>query len=125
MRLPLSISFMIIGLVAFSASLEATVIYTNDDVPGSNTVSQFSVAADGSLKLVSSVATGGSGMGGGAYAVNRIITSGSHLFVSNGGNGSVSAFSIDSTTGNLTAAGSPYATGAGYGDISLAATPDG
>lgn len=125
MRLPLGISFMIMGLVAFSASLEATVIYTNDDVPGSNTVWQFSVAADGSLKVVSSVATGGSGMGGGAYAVNRIIASGSRLFVSNGGNGSVSAFAIDSTTGNLTAAGSPYATGAGFGDISLAATPDG
>jgi len=128
MRTPLS--YLIINLLLiFSTSLAAQqpgFVYTDDDVIGANTISTFAVAADGSLSLVGApVATGGGGAGGGGYAANRITIFKNFLFVANGGTGSISAFSIDPATGLLTAAGSPLATGAGWGDISLAVSSDG
>src|SRR5437588_8196828 len=129
MKAPLSIASMVAGLVVGSAGLMAQqprFVYTNDDVIGANTVSIFSVAADGSLSPVGSpVPTGDGGTGGGSYAANRITISGNLLFAANGGSGSVSAFSIDATSGFLTSAGAPLATGAAWGDMSLAASPKG
>ena len=123
MKAPLSI--LTLTILAASAGLEAqSFVYTNDDVSGTNTVSVFSFTG-GALSLVGSVPTGGSGAGGGFYAVNRITTVGNFLYASNGGDGTISAFSIVPSSGALTPVGSPFATGAGFGDMSLAGSPNG
>ena len=105
-------------------------VYTNNDrIP--NTVSAFSVAATGSLSPVpgSPFLTGGNGAGGGFFSANRITAAvvKDFLYAGNAGSNTVSAFSINPTTGVLTTiSGSPFATG-GVGDgvgISLTATPD-
>jgi|SRR5579872_5432872 len=127
MNSPLGILANIAGLATFSVCLTAQsgFVYTNDDVIGTNTVSIFSSNAGALTQVGSPVSTGGSGTGGGGYAVNRVVTSRTHLFASNGGSGSVSAFSIDPNSGALTAAGSAVSTGAGWGDVSLDASPNG
>jgi 6-phosphogluconolactonase (cycloisomerase 2 family) len=108
----------------------ATFVYTNND-RAPNSVSAFSVAANGSLSPVPSspFLTGGNGAGGGFFAANRITASvvKDFLYAANTGSNTVSAFSINPATGVLTPiSGSPFATGgvgAGVG-ISLTATPD-
>ena len=105
-------------------------VYTNNNTTGGNTVSAFSVDANGALTQIagSPFATGGDGGGGGFFAANRISTCvvGTFLFVSNDGSNNISAFSIDPMTGSLTPVpGSPFATGAFAGEgISLGVTPD-
>jgi 6-phosphogluconolactonase (cycloisomerase 2 family) len=109
---------------------QGTFVYTNND-RAPNSVSAFSVGANGALSMVpgSPFATGGNGMGGGFFAANRITTGivKDFLYVANGGSNNVSGFSINPATGVLTpVAGSPFATGGsadGFG-ISLATTPD-
>ena len=114
---------------------QGTFVYTNNDdqaPPNSNSVSALSVGADGALSPIvgSPFATGGTGLGGGIFAANRITTAivKDFLYVANGGSNNVSAFSINPATGVLTpVAGSPFATGGstdGWG-FSLATTPDG
>lgn len=108
----------------------ATFVYTNND-RAPNSVSAFSVTANGSLSPVpgSPFLTGGNGAGGGFFVANRITTSvvKDFLYAANVGSNTVSAFSINPATGVLTTiSGSPFATG-GVGDgvgISLTATPD-
>jgi 6-phosphogluconolactonase (cycloisomerase 2 family) len=131
--------FLLVALCAASwqaqfriarAQGDATFVYTNNDRTP-NSVSAFSVAANGSLSAVpgSPFLTGGSGAGGGFFAATRITTAvvKNVLYAANAGSNTVSAFSINPTTGVLTAiGGSPFATG-GVGDgvgISLTATPD-
>src|SRR5262249_43081662 len=75
-----------------------TFVYTNNDrIP--NTVSAFSVAANGSLTPVtgSPFLTGGTGIGGGLFASNRITTAivKNFLYAANGGSNNVSAFLIN------------------------------
>jgi 6-phosphogluconolactonase (cycloisomerase 2 family) len=133
MKSPLSTLFKISALIALASGLAAQskFVYTDDDVSSTNTVSGFSVDANGALTPVSGspFTTGGSGTGGGAFAVNRItIAGGKFLYASNGGTHDIGAFSIDPNTGILTAVtGSPFSAGAtaGFGDISLAASPGG
>jgi 6-phosphogluconolactonase (cycloisomerase 2 family) len=131
MRLPLSTLSIVTGL-ALSAGLEAQprIVYANNDAYTSNSVSGFSADANGVLTEISGspFATGGGGTGGGGYSVNRIAVSGTFLFAADGGTHDVSAFSIDPNTGFLTPVpNSPFSAGstAGWGDISLAASPDG
>jgi 6-phosphogluconolactonase len=119
-------------LLAFvPASLSALdVVYTNNDLASGNTVSAYAVDTNGLLGLIASYNTGGTGAGGGLYASNRIIVVKNFLYASNAGSNNVSAFTIDTITGALTAvAGSPFATGGSnyspYTGISLAGTPDG
>jgi 6-phosphogluconolactonase (cycloisomerase 2 family) len=108
----------------------ATFVYTNNDRTP-NSVSAFSVDANGSLSPVpgSPFLTSGNGVGGGFFAANRITASvvKDFLYAANAGSNTVSAFSINPATGVLTTiAGSPFVTG-GVGDgvgISLTATPD-
>jgi|GEM_PF-1145633 len=112
-------------------------IYTNNDLNTANSVSGFSVDTNGSLSPVpgSPFATGGNGIYGYSYAhslysPNRIIVVNNFLYASNAASNNVSAFTIGTGTGTLTAvAGSPFATNAvdnpQYSGISLAATPDG
>jgi hypothetical protein len=105
-----------------------TFVYTNDNEAGPNTVTGFSVGANGALSTItgSPFLTGGTG-GGNSFASNRITVCmvGAFLFVANDGSNDVSVFSINPSTGFLTLVGSPFATGglSGFG-ISLGATPD-
>ncbi|HXH50576.1 MAG TPA: beta-propeller fold lactonase family protein [Terriglobia bacterium] len=120
-------------LVVFSTVLNAQdFVYTNNDLAGANSVSAFSVAANGTLSPIagSPFLTSGAGTGGGLYSANRIIVVNDFLYASNSASNTVSAFSIDPGSGYLTlVSGSPFSTGA-FNDasrsgISLAATPDG
>jgi len=93
----------------------------NDDDSGgdNNIVTAFSVSATGQLVLINTYPTGGLGTGG-FNAVHSITTakaaSNYCLFVSNGGSSNVSAFTIKTSDGTLTAvSGSPFNTG-GAGD---------
>ncbi|MGE5323802.1 MAG: lactonase family protein [Actinomycetota bacterium] len=107
-------------------------VFTNNDQV-TNTISAFSVGADGTLTQVagSPFATGGAGSGGGLFASNRIgaTVAGDLLFAANTETDNISVFKIDPSTGVLTAVpGSPFATGNVGGNaagISVSATPDG
>jgi len=129
----LSLSMKVTALLALVSGLEAQsrFVYANNDVLPNNTVSGFSADSNGVLTEIagSPFATGGSGTGGGALGAARItVAGGKFLYASNGGSHNISAFSINATTGLLTpVAGSPFSDGAsaGFGDISLAASPDG
>jgi 6-phosphogluconolactonase (cycloisomerase 2 family) len=126
-------SFLIFVVAIAPGSLwaQGNFVYTNDNpsgAPGSNTVSALSVGTDGTLTPIagSPFPTGGTGDGGGFYATNRAVVNGKLLFVSNAVSGDVSVFTIDPTSGALTAApGSPFKTGAAAGASALAPTPDG
>jgi len=105
-------------------------VYINNNRLGSNTVSAFSVDTNGLLTPIagSPFATGGSGVGSGFFAANRLTTCvvGNLLFVANEQSNNISVFSINPATGALSLVpGSPFATGgiAGSG-ISLGVTPD-
>ena len=124
---------LFLGVVLCASYLMAqdpTFVYTNND-RATNSVSAFSVAANGALAAVPSspFLTGGTGVGEGFFALNHITTAivKDFLYAGNSGSNNVSAFSVNPTTGVLTAvAGSPFATGGsadGVG-ISLATTPD-
>jgi 6-phosphogluconolactonase (cycloisomerase 2 family) len=118
---------------------QGTFVYTNNDIPksigpksiGPNSVSALSADANGSLTPIpgSPFLTGGSGIGGGFFAANRItsVVVKHFLYAGNSGSDSLSAFAIDPSSGILTPVpGSPFATGGAAGGlgISLAATPD-
>jgi 6-phosphogluconolactonase len=115
------------------AQLTGTFVYTNNNPSGPNSISAFLVGANGALTQVSGspFPTRGTGSGASLYASNRITATivGNFLFASNPGSDSISAFSINLTTGALTAVpGSPFVTGSGAADtsgISLAAAPNG
>lgn len=107
-------------------------VYVNnnlEDLP--NTVSAFSVDANGALSPIagSPFATGGLGNGGGFFAANRITiaTERKFLFAANEQTtASISVFSIDPANGTLTLVpGSPFLiSGAPGSGISLGVTPD-
>jgi len=124
---------LFLGVVLCAACLMAqdpTFVYTNND-RSPNSVSAFSVASNGALTSVtgSPFLAGGTGIGVGFFASNRITTAivRNFLYAANSGSNDVSAFSINPATGDLTTVpGSPFATGGsadGQG-ISLATTPD-
>ncbi|MDD5543984.1 MAG: beta-propeller fold lactonase family protein [Acidobacteriia bacterium] len=121
------------GMVFLTTILSAQTnfIYVNNDIAGPNSVSAFSVQSNGSLLPLpgSPFATGGTGQGIGFFATNLIVISstGNFLFASNGGNHTVSAFAVNSGTGQLTTVpGSPFVAGVGSGlGLSLAVSPNG
>src|SRR5262249_54199399 len=99
------------------------------DPTGPNSVSAFSVGADGALSPVpgSPFATGGNGRGFAAFfASKRNVVVGNFLYAANNVINDLSAFSINPATGVLTAVpGSPFATGGdARSGMSLTATPD-
>ena len=113
-----------------SAWAHPTFVYTNNN--GSvNTVSAFSVGANGVLTPVpgSPFPTGGTGGPSPTGSTQIITTLAKHfVYVTNAGSSSqsstISAFSIDPSTGKLTLVpGSPFPSGAG-GIGGLAITPD-
>ncbi|HEU4414201.1 MAG TPA: MBG domain-containing protein [Candidatus Angelobacter sp.] len=121
------------GTLTINAAPTANFVFVNNQAATGNSISGYSVAADGTLTGLagSPVATGGLGANAACSSVNRMsLSAGSNLlFVSNGGDQTISAFQIDPTSGALTAAaGSPFASGLSLdacSGISLSATPDG
>lgn len=106
-------------------------VYINNNLPGPNTVSAFSVDANGALSPIagSPFATGGLGVGGGFFAATRMTigTATKFLFAANEQTNNISVFSIDPATGALTQVpGSPFPTGGASASagISLGVTPD-
>jgi 6-phosphogluconolactonase len=125
-------------LILLPAGLAAqNYVYTNNDLYNGNSISAFSADTNGALSEIdgSPFATGGDGIQGfpyssPLYSANRIIVVNNFLYASNAASNNVSAFTIDTGTGVLTAvAGSPFSTNAfddsTHSGISLAATPDG
>jgi 6-phosphogluconolactonase (cycloisomerase 2 family) len=105
--------------------------YVNNQSGVSNNITAFSVDAGGVATLVGTVPTGGTGATVACAGIDRITANlaSNLLFVSNGGDQSISVFRITPATGVLAAiAGSPFASGLtldSCAGISLAATPDG
>ena len=120
-------------VVLFPAAVAAqNFVYTNNDQAAANSISVFSADTNGVLSEIagSPFPTGGAGRGFGLYSPNRIIVVNNLLYASNAASNSVSAFTINTGTGVLTAvAGSPFPTSVvddiGHSGISLAVTPDG
>ncbi len=125
------LSPVLVFLFATALHAQTNFVYTNDDVAGPNTVSGFAVQGNGALMAVtgSPFLTGGTGAGGGFFAVNRAATcSGQKLiYVSNAGSNDVSGFSVNPSTGSLDLVpGSPFPTGGvSRSGIALACAPDG
>jgi 6-phosphogluconolactonase (cycloisomerase 2 family) len=120
------------GTLTVNAAPTANFVFVNNQTATANNINGFSVAVDGTLTALagSPVPTGGLGANAACSSVNRLALSAGNnlLFVSNGGDQTISAFSIDPTSGALTAAGTPVASGLtldACNGISLAATPDG
>jgi 6-phosphogluconolactonase (cycloisomerase 2 family) len=117
-------------VILFMIDLHAqSFVYTNNSLPGPNSVTAFSVAANGALTNIGTFATGGAGGGLRFFASNRARTCmvGNRLYVANDGSNSVSGFDINTFTGALSLVpGSPFPTNgiAGPG-ISLDCLPDG
>ena len=120
-------------VILFMIDLHAqSFVYTNNNAGFINSVTAFSVAANGALTNIGTFSTGGSGAGGGLFAANRArtCTVGNRLYVTNESlsSNSVSGFDINPVTGSLSLVpGSPFATGgtATGSGISLDCTPNG
>ena len=125
-------------LVAASAFAQHRFVYTNDNASpyttgAPNTVSAFRANSDGSLTLLagSPFVTGGNGSNGGSISANDIAivprtSSLSLLYAVNQGDGTISAFTINPGTGNLThLAGSPFLIDGLSGDFSIAPSSNG
>ena len=122
-------------IACFTLNLHAqrNFVYTNDNVPGKNTVSAFTVNVDGSLSLIegSPFATGGSG--GGSDIDPESITTATEgqknfLYAANNSDSTITGFFINRNTGGLEVVeGSPFPAGTANSrnTFSLAASPDG
>ncbi len=79
-------------------------VFTISNDTGGNQVLVYEQAANGSLTLVDTVATGGMGSGGGLGSQGAVTLSddGAWLFVVNAGSDSLSVFSVDGTDITLT-----------------------
>jgi len=93
-------------------------LYTNDNTfYGNNTATAVRVETNGTLTVIKSYSTGGPGAGSGAYyalvgIASAQLKSAQCLFVSNGGNSTIAAFTIDLASGKLTkVSGSPFSYG--------------
>ena len=74
--LPRSMAALVLILAAsgFAAAAgQPHYLVTNDDAPFTNSVSFYTVGANGLLTLSDQVLTGGSGIGGGYFAANRVV----------------------------------------------------
>ena len=104
-------------------------IVTNDNASGStNSATVLKVSNTGQVKVLQTYPTGGPAAGGAFFALTGVATAhvgtNTCVFVSNGGNSTIAAFTLSTTTGVLTAvAGSPFSygvTGAQTSGIGLA-----
>ena len=90
-------------------------VYVNNQSGVSNSIASFSVDAGGALTSLGTVSTGGTGATVACAGIDRITVNRASnlLFVSNGGNQTISVFRIAPATGGLAAiVGSPFASGA-------------
>ncbi|HET9837172.1 MAG TPA: MBG domain-containing protein [Candidatus Angelobacter sp.] len=121
------------GTLTVNAAPTSNFLFVNNQAAAGNSIAGYSVAVDGTLTALASspTLTGGLGANAACSSVNRMALSAGNnlLFVSNGGDLTISAFLIDPASGALTAvAGSPFASGLtldACSGISLNATPDG
>jgi 6-phosphogluconolactonase len=93
-------------------------IVTNDNAFGSiNSATVLKVSTTGQMKVLQTYPTGGPSAGGAFFALMGVasarVGTNTCVFVSNGGNSTIAAFTLNTTTGVLTAvAGSPFSYGA-------------
>jgi 6-phosphogluconolactonase (cycloisomerase 2 family) len=121
------------GTLTINSAPTANFVFANNQAASGNSIAGYSVAVDGTLTALSGspTLTGGLGANAACSSVNRLALSAGNnlLFVSNGGDQTISAFQIDPASGALTpVAGSPFASGLtldACSGISLSATPDG
>jgi hypothetical protein len=113
-RFSLSGVVLLAAVWLLPASLRAeNFVFTNNDLYGANSVTTFSVdPSTFALTNLGTTPTGGTTCSGDLY-LRSIIASpdGNYLYVANGGSADISTFRINKTTGELTAVGTPVATG--------------
>jgi 6-phosphogluconolactonase (cycloisomerase 2 family) len=119
----------LLAILPAIAAPQKQFVYTDNEIAPINTVTGFQVS-DGTLTQISGspFSTKGEGGQGPTDAITVATTlSGFYLFAANDGDGTVSAFTIDSTTGNLTiVSGSPFLVdGPATSNYSLASSPNG
>jgi hypothetical protein len=123
--------FLFVILCPIALSAQTNFVYVNNQSGVTNNVSLFSVDTGGVATSIGTVSTGGTGATVACAGIDRIMVNlaSNLLFVSNGGDQSISVFRITPATGVLAAvAGSPFASGLtldSCAGISLATTPDG
>lgn len=123
LRLVLTIA--VFSVLNRSAFAQSEFVYVNNGTSGTNSVSAFSMSASGAITEIAGSpfsTTGGSG-----FVSSPILVAGGFLYVGNSNSLNISAFSIDSVTGRLSAVpNSPFPVeGVSYGTImTLATTPD-
>lgn len=121
-----SLALGVIGSIAIAVFAPAIYaqqyIYTNNDVqtPTSNSATALSVSSTGQVSVINTYLTGGTGGGGGYFALVGVAAaktaSNTCVFVSNSGSSTIAAFTVTPSSGALTAvAGSPFPSG-GSGD---------
>src|ERR1700722_16047078 len=120
----------LLAALAVSAVAQNQFVYTDNEVAPGNTVTAFQVGSGGALSEIagSPFATEGQGGQGPINAIAVATTrTGYYLYAANDGDGTVSAFKIDPTTGSLAlVAGSPFLVdGPATSNYSLASSPDG
>jgi 6-phosphogluconolactonase (cycloisomerase 2 family) len=107
------------GILGATPLLAQQYIFTNDNVSPTltNSTTALNVAANGAITVIATYSTGGASVGGGGYyALQGVVSAqgnpNSCLFVSNGGDGTIAAFTINMLDGTLTTvAGSPFPVG--------------
>ena len=114
--------------LAASASAQNRFVYVNDQSP-TNTVTGFSIAANGSLTPLSASPFLTSGSGGGTAEDPEglalvPLARATILYATNDGDGSISAFTLNPQTGALELSGAPFLLPDTSGDYSITASPD-
>ena len=114
-----------IALIAASTAQGQQFLYTNDNVANKpNSATALKVSSAGNVSLIKTYPTGGKSSGAGVYYASQpiayaVVGKNSCLFVSNGGDSTITAFTINSQNGTLTTVkGSPFAYGVS-GDQSM------
>ena len=107
----LILTLALVALCAASTFAATKYVVTNDDIPSANTATFYTVGAGGKLTLKKTVATGGTGLGGGFFADARVNVSHSKtqpcVYVSNATSNNISAINEATLKNN-----GPYNAGA-------------
>jgi 6-phosphogluconolactonase (cycloisomerase 2 family) len=114
-----------IALTTASVAQAQQYLYTNDNVANKpNSTTALKVNSAGNVILIKTYPTGGKSSGAGVYYASQpiayaVVGKNSCLFVSNGGDSTITAFTINSKNGTLaTVKGSPFSYGVS-GDQSM------
>ena len=105
----LILTLALVALCAASTFAATKYVVTNDDIPSANTATFYTVGTGGKLTLKKTVATGGTGLGGGFFADARVNVSHSKtqpcVYVSNATSNNISAISEATLTRTRTLQG--------------------